>query len=384
MYFCKHIFIIVFTISYYYCCRCLFTDKQLIRLQETPDEIPAGETPHTVTLFAYDDLVDTIRPGDRIEVTGIFRALPHRNNPRMRALKSLYKTYIDAIHFRRAEMGESDDRLENEDGDSRNNNIDRTVERSSSSISNNNNNDTSSSFNSNIHSMYSSSIAGGSNNATATQFSAQRIDEFHAFAARGCVYDRLVKSFAPSIWEMDDVKRGLLCLLFGGTIRRRGRRKRHDLSKDDDDGGDNNHTNTTKTKKNKKSNNKLQQRKRVFDEMNDDQQQQQQHYNEEIETEPQYADNDDHNNEDEVQDECDDDDDDDDVKGGTDNGVHQRGDINVLLCGDPGTSKSQLLSYVHKLTPRGIYTSGKGSSAVGLTASVVRDPESKDMVLESG
>ena len=49
-----------------------------------------------------------------------------------------------------------------------------------------------------------------------------------------------------------------------------------------------------------------------------------------------------------------------------------------------GTSKSQLLSYVHKITPRGIYTSGKGSSAVGLTASVIRDPETKDMVLESG
>lgn len=64
--------------------------------------------------------------------------------------------------------------------------------------------------------------------------------------------------------------------------------------------------------------------------------------------------------------------------------VHQRGDINILLCGDPGTSKSQLLSYVHKITPRGIYTSGKGSSAVGLTASVVRDPETRDMVLESG
>jgi DNA replication licensing factor MCM4 len=43
-----------------------------------------------------------------------------------------------------------------------------------------------------------------------------------------------------------------------------------------------------------------------------------------------------------------------------------------------------MLSYVHKLTPRGIYTSGKGSSAVGLTASVVRDPETKEMVLESG
>ena len=49
-----------------------------------------------------------------------------------------------------------------------------------------------------------------------------------------------------------------------------------------------------------------------------------------------------------------------------------------------GTSKSQLLSYVHKITPRGIYTSGKGSSAVGLTASVVRDEETRDTVLESG
>ncbi len=62
----------------------------------------------------------------------------------------------------------------------------------------------------------------------------------------------------------------------------------------------------------------------------------------------------------------------------------QRNEVNILLCGDPGTSKSQLLSYVHKLSPRGIYTSGRGSSAVGLTASVVRDSESKELVLESG
>lgn len=61
-----------------------------------------------------------------------------------------------------------------------------------------------------------------------------------------------------------------------------------------------------------------------------------------------------------------------------------RGELNVLLCGDPGTSKSQLLQWVHKLSPRGVYTSGKGSSAVGLTASIKKDPETNEVVLESG
>ncbi|KXS22138.1 MCM-domain-containing protein [Gonapodya prolifera JEL478] len=74
--------------------------------------------------------------------------------------------------------------------------------------------------------------------------------------------------------------------------------------------------------------------------------------------------------------------------GGTRNvlpdGLRLRGDINVLLLGDPGTAKSQLLKFVEQIAPIAIYTSGKGSSAAGLTASVVRDPGTREFYLEGG
>jgi DNA replication licensing factor MCM5 len=54
-------------------------------------------------------------------------------------------------------------------------------------------------------------------------------------------------------------------------------------------------------------------------------------------------------------------------------GVTLRGDISVLLLGDPGVAKSQLLKFMEKISPIGVYTSGRGSSAAGLTASVIRD-----------
>lgn len=65
-------------------------------------------------------------------------------------------------------------------------------------------------------------------------------------------------------------------------------------------------------------------------------------------------------------------------------GLTRRGDINVLLLGDPGTAKSQLLKFVEKVSPIGVYTSGKGSSAAGLTASVTRDPLSRNFIMEGG
>ncbi|KZT74892.1 MCM-domain-containing protein [Daedalea quercina L-15889] len=65
-------------------------------------------------------------------------------------------------------------------------------------------------------------------------------------------------------------------------------------------------------------------------------------------------------------------------------GMRLRGDINVLLLGDPGTAKSQLLKFVEKVAPIAVYTSGKGSSAAGLTASVQRDSISREFYLEGG
>ena len=158
-------------------------------------------------------------------------------------------------------------------------------------------------------------------NTKEIQFTEEKIKEFEQFARSDGVYNRLVQAFAPSIWEMEDVKRGILCQLFGGSsdrTKKRIRKQKADRMDVEDEGDDSDEEDSQSTKASKGNN------------------------------------------------------------------IHKRQDINILLCGDPGTSKSQLLSYVHKIVPRAIYTSGKGSSAVGLTASVVRDPETKDMVLESG
>ncbi|RLN60350.1 hypothetical protein BBJ29_005489 [Phytophthora kernoviae] len=242
--------------------RCAFTDKQMVKMQETPDAIPEGETPYTVLLFAFDDLVDGVRPGDKVEVTGIYRAVPMRSNSRQRVVKSVFKTYVDVVHFRRVDELSRREEGENEE------HVDAA--------------------------------------AAADAQEARKLAAFRRIAAHPRVYENLAHSLAPSIWELDDVKKGILCMLFGGTRK----------------DGSNGSVNV-------------------------------------------------------VQDEQE-------LGGVAPKRKAMRSDMNVLLCGDPGTSKSQLLSYVHKLSPRSIYTSGKGSSAVGLTASLIRDMETNDLVLESG
>jgi DNA replication licensing factor MCM4 len=232
--------------------RCQFADKQVIKLQETPDSVPDGQTPHSVSLCAYEELVDVCKAGDRIEVTGIFRSNPVRINPRQRTIKNLFKTYIDVLHIQKV--------------DKKRLGIDvSTVEQE-----------------------LSEQIAGEVEQVR--KVTDEEEAKIKATATRPDVYELLARSLAPSVYEMDDVKKGLLLQLFGGTNK-------------------------------------------TFE------------------------------------------------KGGS---PKYRGDVNVLLCGDPSTAKSQLLQYVHKIAPRGVYTSGKGSSAVGLTAYVTRDPETRQLVLESG
>ncbi|KAJ5933701.1 hypothetical protein N7454_006030 [Penicillium verhagenii] len=226
--------------------RCSFTDKQVIKLQETPDSIPDGQTP---TLFHF--LVDVCKAGDRVEVTGIFRCNPMRVSARQRSQKALFKTYIDSLHVQKVDRKKLGIDMS-------------TVEQELSE---------------------QAAEAGQTR-----KISAEEEEKIKLTASRPDVYELLSRSVAPSLYEMDDIKKGILLQMFGGT------------NKTFHKGGN-----------------------------------------------PRY-----------------------------------RGDINILLCGDPSTAKSQLLRYVHKIAPRGVYTSGKGSSAVGLTAYVTRDPETRQMVLESG
>jgi DNA replication licensing factor MCM4 len=244
-----------------------------VRLQETPDQVPAGQTPASVVTFCFDDLVDACQPGDKVEVTGVLRAQPVRVNPKVTKLKSIYKTYVDVIHFRAITGMEG-----------------KTSTKSKRGV---------------------------------TKLTDDRIKQLRALSQQPDIYEQLTRSLAPSIWELDNVKKGVLCMMFGGNHRRVKKRKNNNNNDDDEWSDDGENPNTTP-------------------------------------------------------------DDDDEMEDEEDTKLNKRGDINILLCGDPGTSKSQLLSYVHKLSTRGIYTSGKGSSAVGLTASVVRDPETRDLVLESG
>jgi len=214
-------------------CKCV--DFQILKLQEAPDSVPHGEMPRHVKLFLERSLCDKVVPGNRVSILGIFSI--------QKAAKQGYGKDKGATGVRMPYLRVTGIQVETE---------------------------------------------GLGRAAGFLTFTGEEEEKFRRMAADPDIYNRVIRSIAPSIYGSEDIKKSIACLLFGGS------------------------------------------RKRMPD------------------------------------------------------GLTRRGDINVLLLGDPGTAKSQLLKFVERTAPIAVYTSGKGSSAAGLTASVMRNPASGGFVVEGG
>lgn len=216
---------------------CIFVDQQTLKLQEAPEMVPTGEMPRSVLVAVERGLVDKAAPGTRVTVL---------------AIASLFNSGGGG-------GGGAGTKRPNDGGGVRTTYL-RVV-----------------------------GMEKESSTADSARFSPAEEEAFRQLSRRPDVYNILYRSIAPSISGSytHDIKKAILCLLFGGS------------------------------------------RKRLPD------------------------------------------------------GMRLRGDINVLLLGDPSMAKSQFLKYATQVAPVGVYTSGKGSSAAGLTASVVRDARG-EFYLEGG
>jgi len=212
----------------------LFIDFQLVRLQELPEDLPAGQLPHYIEVTVMSDLVDQCRPGDRIILTGIIRIEQEQLVPQ--AKTSLFRLRMEGnnIEYLGGRAGSKDT---------------RSVER--------------------------------------IMISTEDERQIRNIASKPDAYEKLIASFAPHIYGHEPIKEAILLLIVGSVTKK------------------------------------------------------------------------------------------------LEDGSTRRGDINVLLVGDPGTAKSEMLKFTAKIAPRGLYTSGRGSTAAGLTAAVIRD-KSGIMMLEAG
>ena len=230
----------------------IFADWQRVIVQENPADVPSGSMPRTIEVILRNELCETAKPGDRCIFVGTPVAIPET--------------------ARRA--GHLGQRVQ----------ISRPAGFETQGVTG-----------SNIYgsrelnykmSFLASSVTRIDEMATTIH------DEDHLLIKRirnsKDLYPKLARSIAPNIFAHDDVKRGILLMLFGGVQKE------------------------------------------------------------------------------------------------TADGIKLRGDINVIIVGDPSTAKSQFLKYVASFMPRAIYTSGQSSSAAGLTASVTRDSETGDFTIEAG
>ena len=221
----------------------LFIDFQLVRLQELPEDLPAGQLPHYIEVTILGDLVDQCRPGDRIMLTGVIRI--DQEAASFVSGNSSSSSQIKTSLFKLRMEGNNIEYLGGRAGDKKT----RSIERIS--------------------------------------ISAEDEKQIIAMSKKPDIYEKLISSFAAHVYGHEVIKESILLLIVGSV------------------------------------NKKL------------------------------------------------------------DDGSARRGDINILLVGDPGTAKSEMLKFAAKIAPRGLYTSGRGSTAAGLTAAVIRD-KSGIMMLEAG
>ncbi len=79
---------------------CHFTDKQYVKLQELPEYVPEGQTPTSMNILCYDNNVNGMRPGDRVEIVGLYRCQPRKLMRTRSTLESIFYTFTDIISFR--------------------------------------------------------------------------------------------------------------------------------------------------------------------------------------------------------------------------------------------------------------------------------------------
>jgi DNA replication licensing factor MCM6 len=249
----------------------VFCDWQKLRVQENPTDIPAGSMPRSLDVILRNDMVELCKPGDKCIFTGNLLVVPDILSLTKPGEKIQHQLKRDAI--RKEEQ-------KPQDGVSGLKNLGiRDMSYKLIFVCN---------FVSFTDSKTNCSPLLKDCEDINANFTQREQDEILRIKNESNLYQKLTKCIAPSIFGHEEVKKGILLMLFGGVNKTTG-----DI-------------------------------------------------------------------------------------------IKLRGDINICIVGDPSTAKSQFLKYVCSAIPRAIYTSGKGSTAAGLTASVHRDIDSGEFCIEAG
>ncbi|KAL6926948.1 MCM DNA helicase complex subunit [Hanseniaspora valbyensis] len=255
----------------------VYRNYQKLTIQESPGSVPAGRLPRHREVILLWDLVDTVKPGEEIDVVGIYKNT-YDGVLNAKTGFPVFSTIIEANSVKRREGFAGRKSLKDKEFKLNKENNDDDVEMGLSSDDDNNSDSN------------NNDDDGNDSDDELDPFAYTEKDEqdFIKLSKEKYVIDKIISSIAPSIYGHKDIKTAVACSLFGGVAKNI-------------------------------------------------------------------------------------------------NGKHSiRGDINVLLLGDPGTAKSQILKYVEKTSHRAVFATGQGASAVGLTASVRKDPITKEWTLEGG